>query len=216
MLVSIASSFIAILQVLGLRVLRRESISIGIGLMAEEPLHVRERARARQRRQGVQEQPAVALAEQARIAQHQHAAIFDGADQAAGALLERDHRLRQLLVAERIAAGAAHRFQPRLEHRIVGRGERQLVDHHHAQRVAGHVHAFAETRGAQQHAVAGFAESLQQHVARRIALHEQRPRAVAQRLGGFAQGAVRGEQQERAAAARPPAPAARRRSARVP
>ena len=163
---------------------------------AKKRLHIVDAARARQRRQRIEEDPAVALAEQARIAQHQHAAIALAADQAAGALLERDHRLRQLLVAEGIAAGAAHRIQPRLEHRIVRRRERQLVDHHHAQRFAGDIDAFAETRRPQQHAVAGFAETLQQHVAGRVALHEQRPRPAAQGLGGFAQRAMRGEQHE--------------------
>ena len=87
-----------------------------------------------------------------------------------------------------------------MQHRIVGRGERQLVDHHHAQRLAGHVHALPETGRAQQHAVAGLAEVLQQLVARRGALHEQRPRhAVGQQLGRALQRAMRGEQQERAA-----------------
>src|SRR3546814_6054288 len=56
----------------------------------------------------------------------------------------------------------ADRVEPGLEHRVVGRGKRQLVDHHHAQRVAGHVHALAEAGRAQQHAVARLAEALQQ------------------------------------------------------
>src|SRR5690606_14863235 len=105
-------------------------------------------------RQGVEEGFAIRLLGQARIAQDQDAAIALGADQAADALLERDHRLRQLFVAERVAAGAADRLQPRLEHRVVGRGERQLVDHHHAQRLTGHVHALAEAGRPQQYAVA--------------------------------------------------------------
>ena len=38
----------------------------------------------------------------------------------------------------------AQRLDARGEHRIVGRRERQLVDHHHRQRLAAHVHAFPE------------------------------------------------------------------------
>ena len=56
-----------------------------------------------------------------------------------------------------------------------GRREGQPVDDDDAERFAGDVHAFPETGGAQQHAVARSAETFQQHAARRGALHEQRP-----------------------------------------
>ena len=54
------------------------------------------RAPARQRRQRVQEHAAVALLGQARIAQHQHAAVGLGADQPTGALPQRQGTQAQL------------------------------------------------------------------------------------------------------------------------
>src|SRR5512134_2384445 len=69
----------------------------------EERLHVGELARPLHGRQAVEELPAIGLLDHPRIAEHQHPAVVLVADQPAGALLERDRRLRQLEVDERIA-----------------------------------------------------------------------------------------------------------------
>ena len=95
----------------------------------------------------------------------------------------------------------------RLGQRIVGRGERQLLDDHQPQRVALDVHALPEAGGAEQHGVARFAETAQQLFARRLALHQQRKvaelgPAVAQQLRRALQRAMAGEQHEGAAGGR--------------
>src|SRR5262245_28685462 len=69
--------------------------------------------------QRVEEHASVSLAGQARVAQHQHATVAFVADQSTGALFERDYRLRELLVTERVAAVATDRVEPCFEHRIV-------------------------------------------------------------------------------------------------
>ena len=94
-----------------------------------------------------------------------------------------------------------------LRQRVVRRGERQLLDDDQAQRVAFDVHAFPEARGAEQHRVAGLAETAQQLFARRLALHQQRKvadlgPALAQQLRRALQRAMAGEQHERAAGRR--------------
>lgn len=129
-------------------------------LQHQKRLHIGYGVGARKWRQRFHEGASIAFVDQPRVAQHQHATVGFAANESTHALLERDHRLRQLLVAERVAALAANRIQARFEHRVVGRGERQLVDHHHAQGIADHVHALAETGRAQQHTVTGIAEAL--------------------------------------------------------
>ena len=109
-----------------------------------------------------------------RIADHQHAAIGLGTDQASGALFEADRRLRKLPVEERIAALGPELVEPRREQRIVRRRERQLVDHDDRQRITGNVDAFPEARAAQQDGVAQRAKSRQELGLRAVALHEQR------------------------------------------
>ena len=71
--------------------------------------------------------------------------------------------------------------------RIVRRGERQLLDDHQPQRLPLHVHAFPETRGAQQHRIAGVAKNAQQLFARRLALHQQMDMAPSTRSPALAQ-----------------------------
>ena len=78
------------------------------------------------------------------------------ANQPAEALLELEHRLGQLVIGERIAAGGANRLEPGFEQRPVGHAERQLGDDHVLQRVARHVDALPEAVGAEQHAPAGW------------------------------------------------------------
>src|SRR5918994_6803120 len=61
------------------------------------------------RRQALQDLPAVGLGNQPRVAQHQHAAVGLVADQAPGALLELQYRLRQLQLRECITFASADR-----------------------------------------------------------------------------------------------------------
>src|ERR1051325_375710 len=119
-------------------------------------------ARKRLRRQALQDAPAVGSVHEPRVAQHQHAAVGLVADQATRALLELQHRLRQLQLVERVAARAAHALDARGEDRVVGRRERQLVDHHERERLAAHVDAFPERLASEQERVAEGAEARQE------------------------------------------------------
>ena len=114
------------------------------GARGEERLHVGERARAAERRQRAPDALAVGLVHQPRVADHQRPAVGLVADEPPRPLLERDHRARQLVIHEGIAAGAIDALDARRQHRVVGRVERQPVDHHHRELLALHVHALPE------------------------------------------------------------------------
>src|SRR6266487_4334204 len=72
--------------------------------LAQEFENVGELPRSPHRWQRLQDPPAVRLVPETPVANHQHAPIRLGPDQAAGALLEADRGLRQLVVEEGIAA----------------------------------------------------------------------------------------------------------------
>ena len=88
------------------------------------------------------------------------------------ALAELQHRRRERVVAEPVAAGGLDRLAARLVERVAGRRERQLVDHEQRERLAGDVDALPEGRGREQHGVDLGAEALEQPLARRVALDE--------------------------------------------
>ena len=116
------------------------------------------------------------------------------ADQPPCALLQRDHRRGNLPVGERVAAGLAQRLEPRDQHRIVRRGERQFVDDDDAQRFADDVHSFPEAGSSQQHTISRGAKIGQQPVPRSRALNEQRKiDALWKDFGSATQRAVRSE-----------------------
>jgi len=75
---------------------------------AQERRDLGQAPRRLHRRQALQDLPAIGFRQQARVAQHQHAAIGLVADQAPGALLELQHRLRQLVFHEGIAPLPLH------------------------------------------------------------------------------------------------------------
>ena len=63
-----------------------------------------------------------------------------------------------------------------------------------AERAPGHVHAFPERVGAEQNRVPRLAKAAEQHVARRLALHQERPAGAERRpeLRARPAGATRG------------------------
>ena len=130
------------------------------------------------RRQRLQEYAPVGLGLEARIADDDDAEIVEVADQAADALLQGQHGLRQLILEEWVAAAPANALEARLEQRIIGRGKRQLVDGDDGERIALHVDALPKAAGGQQHGIAEFAKSVQQRFARRLALHQHRKRRL--------------------------------------
>src|SRR5260364_428532 len=83
---------------------------------------------ARKRRQALPKAPSVGFFHQARIAHHQYAAIGFGANQAARALLERNHCLRQLIGHKGVLSLLRERVQTGGKHRVVRRRERQFID----------------------------------------------------------------------------------------
>src|SRR5690606_8108868 len=114
--------------------------------------------------------PAIRAGAKPRVADHDHAAVAEVADQPTDALLQREHGLGQLRFDERIAAGAANRIETRLHERVARHGERQLVDRDEPQRTPRHVYALPEAPGAEQHGVARFAEPLEKLMPRPAAL----------------------------------------------
>ena len=153
------------------------------------------------RRQAREERRAVGARPQARIAEHDEAAVVEVADEPADTLLQREHGLRQLQLVERIAAGSADRFGTRLHERIARHGERQLVDHDEPQRAAAHVDALPEAARAEQDRVAVRAKLIQQLAARASALDEHAARRGApfEPALGALQRSIAREQQKRSA-----------------
>ncbi len=162
-------------------------------------------AEHRTRRHRLQKHPSIGLGLDARIAEHDHAEIVEIADQPPDALLQCQHRLRQLIFEERIAAAPTNSLESGFQQRIVGCGERQLIDRDDGERVALDVHAFPKTARGQQHRIAKFSKAVEQGFARRLALHQHRKRRIGearlQRPHPFRQTAIAGVEQERAAAA---------------
>src|SRR5712691_5053111 len=93
-------------------------------------------------RQRLQEYLSIPLGGEPWIAEHDDSEIVEIADQAAYALFQGQHGLRQLILGKGISSAPADALEPRLEQRIVGRGERQLIDGHDRKRLTFHVDAF--------------------------------------------------------------------------
>ena len=83
-----------------------------------------------------------------------------------------DRRLGDEVVGEGVAAFALEALDARLDERIVRRRERQLVDDHALQRLAGHVDAFPEALRADQHRARRVEEALHQLALRALALDQ--------------------------------------------
>ena len=79
--------------------------------------------------QRLQEGAAIRLGEDARVEDHDDAAVGFGADQPAEALLELDHSLGDLVVDERVAAAAADVLEPGLQQRVArdANGRRVMI-----------------------------------------------------------------------------------------
>ena len=82
-------------------------------------------------------------------------------NQAAGALLERDYCLRQLVMHETILTTPLHLGDARSKHRVVGWCKRQLVDDNYRQSLTAYINAFPKTLAADKHRVAGTTKTLE-------------------------------------------------------
>src|SRR5260364_76298 len=141
---------------------------------------------ARKRRQALPKAPSVGSYHQARIAHHHYAAIGFGANQAARALLERNHCLRQLIGHKGVLSLLRERVQTGGKHRVVRRRERQFIDDDQGKRFAAHIHPFPKTLTADQNGVARLLEAFQQFSTAGVALYQQRKIPVA-RMQSLAQ-----------------------------
>src|SRR6266849_1517694 len=139
------------------------------------------------RRQALQEPPAVSAAGDARIEEGHDAAVPRGADQPAESLLQGER-------------GGAQLLDPGLHQGLSRGGERQLVDHHQAERVSLDVDAFPEALAGEEHAGLVL-ERLQELGLGPLALQQGRPGQLGrEQLVDPAHVAQRGEQGEGAAA----------------
>src|SRR5579862_4769794 len=125
------------------------------------------------RRQGGDKHSSVPLPHHPWITDHDGTKIVFAADEAPNTLLEREGRLRKLIIPKRIAAGGLQMLDARPDQGIIRRSERQLLDDHQAQGLALHIDTFPETGGAQQDCVAILAKLFQQPLPRRLTLNVQ-------------------------------------------
>src|SRR5262249_43682251 len=107
-------------------------------------LHVLEVGRETVVGQAVEEYLAVPLLRNSIVQQNEDAAVGPAADQPAEALLQCDGRLRDLVIVERIAARFLHVADARFDYGIAGGREREAIDYHAAQLIAGDVHSLPE------------------------------------------------------------------------
>jgi hypothetical protein len=75
------------------------------------------------RRERFEEDAAVALSLDARVEEHEDAAVVQAADEATESLLERDYGVGDLVVEEGLAAESFNGFHPGLDYRVRGDGE---------------------------------------------------------------------------------------------
>ena len=125
-------------------------------------------------REAVEEGGAVAGGADAGVEEHKDAAVGEGADEAAEALLEGDDGLWDLEVVEGVAAGGGDGVGAGLHDGVGGDGEGELVDDDAGELLALHVDTLPEGGGAEEDGVGGVAELLQKDVAGGGALHEER------------------------------------------
>ncbi len=150
--------------------------------------------------EAVEEGGAVAGGTDAGVEEHEDAAVGEGADEAAEALLEGDDGLRDLQVVEGVAAGCGDGVGAGFHDGVGGDGEGELVDDDAAELFALHVDALPETGGAEENGVRGVAELLEEDVAGGRALHEERVGELReQAVVELAHLGVRGEEAEGAA-----------------
>ena len=110
---------------------------------------------------------------QARVEDRDDADVGVAADQPPEALPQLEHRRRQGVVAEPVAAGRLDRLAARLVAADrPGAENGQLVDHEQRERLARDVDALPEGRRREQHRVDLVAEALEQPLPRRLALDE--------------------------------------------
>src|SRR6185437_3701115 len=95
--------------------------------------------------EGVEEGGAVARGADARVEQHEDAAVCERADEAAEALLECDDRLGDLEVVEGVAAGGGDGVGAGLHDGVGGDGEGELVDDDAGELLALDVDALPKT-----------------------------------------------------------------------
>src|SRR4051812_41169350 len=87
--------------------------------LAEEELHILDVRRAPIRRQALDEYFAIPLGADAVVEQYHHPAVFQRADQPPEALLQGDHRRRNLIVKEGITPIGIDGIHARRHHRII-------------------------------------------------------------------------------------------------
>ncbi len=151
--------------------------------------------------EAVEEGGAVAGGADAGVEQHQDAAIGEGADEAAKALLEGDDGLGDLQVVEGVASGRGDGVGAGFHDGVGGDGEGEFVDDDAAELLALDVDALPKTRCPEEDGVRCVAELLQEDVAGGGALHEQRVGELSEEaVVELAHLGVRGEEAEGAAA----------------
>jgi hypothetical protein len=123
--------------------------------------------------EGVEEDAAVALALDARVEEHEDAAIVQRADEAAEALFEGDDGAGHLVVEEGVASGGGDGVHARLYDGVGGDGEGQAIDDDAAELLALYVYALPEAGRAEEDGAGGVAELFEQNVARGGSLEEQ-------------------------------------------
>src|SRR5690606_30941954 len=112
-----------------------------------ERAHLGERITAARVGEAPEEHFSVALGDEARVEDGDHAAIAPRADEPPEALLEGERGAREEELAEGVLAARLEARRARLGERIVGRLEGELVHDDEAERAPRHVHALPEARG---------------------------------------------------------------------
>src|SRR5207248_7486626 len=126
----------------------------------------------RRGRQRGDEAASVSFRTNPRVEPDEDAAVAAVTDEAAEPLLQCKDGERHLVIAERVAAAGADRFDARRGDRIGRRRERQLVDDDAAERFTDDVDALPEARRREQYRMRRRAELLQQLRSRQRSLRE--------------------------------------------
>ena len=123
------------------------------------------------------------------------------ADEPTKSLLQRDYSRRDLILGERIASVRFDRLHTCRHHGIAGNSKGKFVDYDTAQLFSLHIDPLPKGRCTQQHSIRRDAKLLQQRIARRGTLQQQRiSDARDQLLMHLPHLAITGEQAESASA----------------
>lgn len=126
-------------------------------------------------RQGISEDPTVAFRDDARIKKEDGSSVLSRPDQSSESLFEPECSQRDEIAVEGASTPRLDRFHPRLDNRLGGYPEGNLLQDQSAERVSGHIDSLPEGGGSEKDPPPGPDKVGEQLSSRGLPVHEEGP-----------------------------------------